>query len=218
LPAGVGSSPRMWGTLEAFIFRKVVVRFIPTHVGNSRGACLLFYGLTVHPHACGELRPRGFAIHSVDGSSPRMWGTLVQASPISEIDRFIPTHVGNSISAIVACWFFPVHPHACGELDVIRAAYEALDGSSPRMWGTQVGQPLHHMERRFIPTHVGNSVVSRVSVEMQPVHPHACGELVCAVPPDFTVDGSSPRMWGTLNECGLVLRLCRFIPTHVGNS
>ena len=54
-------------------------------------------------------------------------------------DRFIPTHVGNTLELIARVYAETVHPHACGE-HVNRATPGMLqDGSSPRMWGTRVG-------------------------------------------------------------------------------
>ena len=74
----LGSSPRMWGTRYGGELARRVVRFIPTHVGN-----------TSYNH-------RGLVIPS--GSSPRMWGTLVGDTLVEAQVRFIPTHVGNTSS------------------------------------------------------------------------------------------------------------------------
>ena len=51
---------------------------------------------------------------------------------------------------------------------------------------------------RFIPTHVGNALVS--------------------VYPDVFYAGSSPRTWGTQDQNGIIVLDERFIPTHVGNA
>gem|GEM_PF-5505782 len=52
-------------------------RFIPTHVGNTIYLLSDFVSLTVHPHACGEHLVIQKCPLSHDGSSPRMWGTLL---------------------------------------------------------------------------------------------------------------------------------------------
>ena len=92
---GVGSSPRMWGTVETPLAGVVTVRFIPTHVGNgasmTAGACTR----AVHPHACGERCISVVVSASHAGSSPRMWGTVLPAADDHVAIRFIPTHVGN---------------------------------------------------------------------------------------------------------------------------
>ena len=51
-----------------------------------------------------------------------------------------------------------------------------------------------------------------------PVHPHACGELTSEFVKENARYGSSPRMWGTRENDEEVINMCRFIPTHVGNS
>ena len=92
-----GSSPRMWGTRA---IREVLVRgvrFIPTHVGNTVHHEKRDPGVPVHPHACGEHFAKGGDPDLAVGSSPRMWGTLSVPSRTFLVDRFIPTHVGNTL-------------------------------------------------------------------------------------------------------------------------
>ena len=50
-----GSSPRMWGTPFSETDFLIILRFIPTHVGNSPAAGFPCSAVPVHPHACGEL-------------------------------------------------------------------------------------------------------------------------------------------------------------------
>ncbi len=50
----IGSSPRMWGTQKTGKTFVPVLRFIPTHVGNTLFCLLVLWDNTVHPHACGE--------------------------------------------------------------------------------------------------------------------------------------------------------------------
>ncbi len=86
------------------------------------------------------------------------------------------------------------------------------------MWGTRRQSGIAYSCQRFIPTHVGNSKSSPSFPSAIAVHPHACGELfsLSSLNPKFF--GSSPRMWGTRSFMGSKWILCRFIPTHVGNS
>ena len=213
-----GSSPRMWGTLHRSGCDDLLVRFIPTHVGNSQMFVGTRTGDTVHPHACGELIAHHIKIGMLTGSSPRMWGTLVSGGSTQNVVRFIPTHVGNSSISYDALFFGAVHPHACGELQVTAAALFSWVGSSPRMWGTHYRNFPIISEFRFIPTHVGNSTILGYPFDTGAVHPHACGELRSRRPRSRTGLGSSPRMWGTLLVCKLYPVETRFIPTHVGNS
>jgi len=152
-----GSSPRMWGTLRSLQRVNMLFRFIPTHVGNTNRLVNLRRVAAVHPHACGEHSASATIVLNNCGSSPRMWGTLVLDGCSSGINRFIPTHVGNTQAASSTSSQGTVHPHACGEHNRSRNLLTTIPGSSPRMWGTRL--VLLHLKRtdRFIPTHVGNT-------------------------------------------------------------
>ena len=91
-------------------------------------------------------------------------------------------------------------------------------GSSPRTWGTVCPVSAASAVRRFIPTHVGNSVVQQTVHRALPVHPHARGEQSCQALPISLLTGSSPRTWGTGIHQRRRTGRWRFIPTHVGNS
>ena len=91
-----GSSPRVWGTPVRALWLVNFCRFIPTCVGNSFSESGSRSHSSVHPHVCGELRKRSLRLISPVGSSPRVWGTLIPYRTGSDIDRFIPTCVGNS--------------------------------------------------------------------------------------------------------------------------
>ncbi len=49
-----GSSPRVWGTPCRCVSRSLIVRFIPTRVGNASQPAPGLRARPVHPHACGE--------------------------------------------------------------------------------------------------------------------------------------------------------------------
>ena len=93
-----GSSPRMWGTLFFIHYNRISVRFIPTHVGNTLHDSKTSLTSPVHPHACGEHAAAGSGWRIERGSSPRMWGTLAGYPFDQRMNRFIPTHVGNTRS------------------------------------------------------------------------------------------------------------------------
>jgi len=96
LEIAAGSSPRMWGTLLVSAQGRWVVRFIPTHVGNTRMSFRPRTPSSVHPHACGEHSVPSYSAVPFGGSSPRMWGTLNWVKFERSDMRFIPTHVGNT--------------------------------------------------------------------------------------------------------------------------
>ena len=71
---------------------------------------------------------------------------------------------------------------------------------------------------RFIPTPVGNTYAALEKKNLVPVHPHACGEHY-SNPGDLVFDpGSSPRLWGTHYFAYYMELYARFIPTPVGNT
>ncbi len=172
-----GSSPRMWGTRRQLADGALNLRFIPTHVGNTGKPHLRLLRSPVHPHACGEHGIANSRHDGDSGSSPRMWGTRVEAA--------------RALASAA------VHPHACGEHCPLSGSMKSIPGSSPRMWGTLRPVCADTDLRRFIPTHVGNTTGVTACARCNAVHPHACGEHPC--PPQMIQagTGSSPRMWGT---------------------
>ncbi len=171
-----GSSPRMWGTPGQQLQPGGPLRFIPTHVGNTSLQTDSHCYPAVHPHACGEHRTEEITQRVEDGSSPRMWGTPSEAGQGRLAQRFIPTHVGNTLRGWPRSASPAVHPHACGEhLECVGKRLRS-GGSSPRMWGTLGVYPLRGYRVRFIPTHVGNTLLPLCWLVLSSVHPHACGE------------------------------------------
>ena len=180
---GIGSSPRLRGTVIApqagaamkrFIpapagnrlhWRDLrpdyAARFIPAPAGNSRGCEPNSKNTSVHPRACG--------------------GTGLLGADALTVTRFIPAPAGNSrcFPAHVASCVSTVHPRACGEQNIIATSASSSAGSSPRLRGTggQYGCVLH--SGRFIPAPAGNR-----------------SGVGCSVASGW-ISGSSPRLRGT---------------------
>jgi len=53
------------------------------------------------------------------GSSPRTWGTPGRDGQRAELDRFIPTYMGNADGVDSHLRSRPVHPHVHGERVVV---------------------------------------------------------------------------------------------------
>ena len=172
----------------------------------------------VHPHACGENNPLLEAWDKRAGTSPRMWGKLVQSYFGIRDLRYIPTHVGKTIRYIIGKEIQPVHPHACGENDVTVTEGELNVGTSPRMWGKPSSLPGPHMPDRYIPTHVGKTFGKAHRKIYPPVHPHACGENGISLEILSLDIGTSPRMWGKRRFARILMMQARYIPTHVGKT
>ena len=86
------------------------------------------------------------------GSSPRVWGILIDAGHLESAARFIPTRVGNTRPRSAAWTGSPVHPHACGEYKSTGRIDGMVAGSSPRVWGIRPAQWDDLFIYRFIPT------------------------------------------------------------------
>ena len=74
----------------------MILRFIPTYVGNTQHLLFVLFPQSVHPHVCGEHIAEIKQWLWLIGSSPRMWGTPDPDTLKFLIDRFIPTYVGNT--------------------------------------------------------------------------------------------------------------------------
>ena len=172
--------------------------FIPTFVGNQTLAIMTL-----------DRNP---------GSSPHTWGTPERGVFRDHAPRFIPTCVGNSAQPGRLLRVRTVHPHMRGELMSYGAGLEHIGGSSPHAWGTPIKAILHNHHFRFIPTCVGNSrdcIIRHYSVS---VHPHMRGELRAIRPARISTSGSSPPVWGTLQDLQPSQWQNRSIPTCAGNS
>ena len=216
--APAGSSPREWGTLSAAISSCLVMRFIPTRVGNTRAIPIDAGRLPVHPHASGEHRSSSIRQQVRCGSSPREWGTRDLRTCRGTRRRFIPTRVGNTPCRSGKGLSPAVHPHASGEHSGSWCNVGVFRGSSPREWGTRATNHPYRTTQRFIPTRVGNTRRKRLSGHSQTVHPHASGEHTGSYTSGYGQTGSSPREWGTLCSVNAVVEERRFIPTRVGNT
>ena len=174
-----GSPPRTWG--------------IPDRCPVWRTAH------PVHPHARGEYVFTQIARGRANGSPPRTWGILLKVvifylyigSPPRTwgilrhscfplcVQRFTPTHVGNTCRPEGPGRRSAVHPHARGEYLPVSQLIKPGNGSPPRTWGIHLRPAWKRRLHRFTPTHVGNTR-----------YPAAAGRAAAASP---------PRTWGILS-------------------
>ena len=152
-----GSSPRAWGIHFIQERVRILLRFIPTCVGNTMPPPLTASASPVHPHVRGEYEAHVGKSTAAAGSSPRAWGIPGEAEAGSAEERFIPTCVGNTRPSSVPSRHWPVHPHVRGEYLLSSSRMLQYDGSSPRAWGIHQAIKFHVADDRFIPTCVGNT-------------------------------------------------------------
>ena len=132
-----GSSPRAWGTHFSYRVAPQGAGLIPTGVGNTQLGRQNPGRVGAHPHGRGEhlnlLNSPGMR----RGSSPRAWGTRPRAGCGPGPPRLIPTGVGNTPGEPSSCSSTTAHPHGRGEHLHQGGVVAALEGSSPRAWGTR---------------------------------------------------------------------------------
>ena len=92
---GVGSSPRLRGTVDSLLLLDEAERFIPAPAGNGRSGSPTTPPASVHPRACGERTTFWMPSFQSDGSSPRLRGTVRIWARLLAIRRFIPAPAGN---------------------------------------------------------------------------------------------------------------------------
>ena len=152
-------------------------RIIPADAGNTAVAVPQFAGVRDHPRGCGEHTADHPMDNDLQGSSPRMRGTLVADPRRSGIWRIIPADAGNT----------RLHGPVAGR----------LPGSSPRMRGTPTRMNNEQNRPRIIPADAGNTMDDKDTVSDARDHPRGCGEHYPGVIMGFEPGGSSPRMRGT---------------------
>ena len=78
---------------------------LPVNVGHN----------SVHPRVCGERLFPVDCTWAIDGSSPRVRGTVWNKGFRNVGFRFIPACAGNGSPSSPQWSDLPVHPHVCGE-------------------------------------------------------------------------------------------------------
>ena len=91
-------------------------------------------------------------------------------------------------------------------------------GSSPRVRGQELANPIFQHNAFIIPTRVGTSSCRQAPTAFYRDHPHACGDKSVTGVEDYTVPGSSPRVWGQGRFAPDGVSYTGIIPTRVGTS
>ncbi len=151
-----------------------------------------------HPRVCGEHFLALSTKPDNAGSSPRMRGTPPSA----------PEVVGGVRD----------HPRVCGE-HIDRIIVIPQDrGSSPRMRGTHIFRSISNDRAGIIPAYAGNTRRDSWNIIAARDHPRVCGEHVKRYRRGHIIQGSSPRMRGTLFLSVIACRPCGIIPAYAGNT
>ena len=208
----------MRGTLTHNRLVNVITGIIPAYAGNTAVVTKRIVKIEDHPRVCGEHRAQRVAADPERGSSPRMRGTLEVLQRIFHGDGIIPAYAGNTCrirSPPRSRWD---HPRVCGEHLVDGSETGEWAGSSPRMRGTLPRAGLRQWQLGIIPAYAGNTGVMTPSYSPIRDHPRVCGEHKIRRQIHTIRRGSSPRMRGTLIECGRACFRVRIIPAYAGNT
>lgn len=99
-----GSSPPTWGIQAGGVLIALMLRIIPTYVGNTSFWLLCWNLVQDHPHLRGEYwRACRTSGHSW-GSSPPTWGIPYLSRVLGNKKRIIPTYVGNTKFKSCSIW------------------------------------------------------------------------------------------------------------------
>ena len=214
-----GSSPRLRGTGRDHDAQGRGLRFIPAPAGNGRTSWPTTSKKPVHPRACGERTRSASMICSAIGSSPRLRGTASRVVLMSVIGRFIPAPAGNGAPRTRAETGLSVHPRACGERSSGIPVAASLNGSSPRLRGTDGAQADVSTACRFIPAPAGNGLVGvRPARWAHGSSPRLRGTELKPGGGWINPIGSSPRLRGTVVVHRVSGLVGRFIPAPAGNG
>ena len=118
--------------------------------------------------------------------------------------RITPACAGNSTAGKVAAKGIGDHPRVCGEQRRKGLTRHQLAGSPPRVRGTAETLRRRKKDERITPACAGNSSFFYRSNCMSWDHPRVCGEQYLPLLLFGGVQGSPPRVRGTV-----FLKVCR---------
>ena len=150
-----GSSPRVWGQEDMQAIMATPKRIIPTRMGTRESPTSRRGRHEDHPHAYGDKTAMSMELYQPQGSSPRVWGQVLEMQKRGYTVGIIPTRMGTSINFVRYFWLFKDHPHAYGDKPVCKQTRHTRRGSSPRVWGQGIQHSNYAVIVRIIPTRMG---------------------------------------------------------------
>ena len=132
-----GSSPRMRGARGAAGRYLHVHGIIPAYAGSTTRPSNPSSWRRDHPRVCGEHHFAVMITAFFPGSSPRMRGALISASPALPCIGIIPAYAGSTVRHGRFGSRSRDHPRVCGEHSFAIANGSQAQGSSPRMRGAR---------------------------------------------------------------------------------
>ena len=171
-----------------------------------------------HPRVCGEQIAREGAGEARAGSPPRVRGTGRIIYRCNSKHGITPACAGNRLILCAMVKFAWDHPRVCGEQCIKSAFRSCLQGSPPRVRGTESGAGMIGQENRITPACAGNSHQPAPSLRIPTDHPRVCGEQVAPWLEKILFKGSPPRVRGTARMNPFSLGRNWITPACAGNS
>ena len=171
-----------------------------------------------HPRVCGENAASEGPVDTGRGSSPRVRGKRVGSAAAIRLRGLIPACAGKTQRGSQGRLERPAHPRVCGENKLRNPVIPKDMGSSPRVRGKPNQQGLGSPPCGLIPACAGKTAQAQAWAETITAHPRVCGENRCLGAPEFTHEGSSPRVRGK-RIYGIITALVpRLIPACAGKT
>ena len=167
---------------------------------------------------CGEHLRADFGELDVEGSSPRVRGTLLGTAPYAGRPGIIPACAGNTRLIDGGGDEGGDHPRVCGEHGTADITGAGISGSSPRVRGTRIQRADHSRDAGIIPACAGNTHEVLSNSRKTRDHPRVCGEHLVFGCVAVMRRGSSPRVRGTRDHVGNFGAGLGIIPACAGNT
>ena len=134
----IGSPPRVRGTDGPDRLADQGERITPACAGNRMTIWREGGGSLDHPRVCGEQWSAQGSLIGGWGSPPRVRGTAFLVMVKKCVLRITPACAGNSGTLALLENFLQDHPRVCGEQALTTIVAESLQGSPPRVRGTDI--------------------------------------------------------------------------------
>ena len=151
----------------------------------------------VYPHLRGAATGLGKIGVFPYGISPLAWGSLVNKLEREFIFRYIPTCVGQPFWPPWGGLVWWVYPHLRGAASILRHRCQLHRGISPLAWGSLPLGCIATMEKRYIPTCVGQPMQDIRNRIYWRVYPHLRGAAASKWLQQCLNTGISPLAWGS---------------------
>ena len=208
----------MRGTVFVICGAKERARITPACAGNSIFMFDTGFIAKDHPRVCGEQPPFMAVGQSAGGSPPRVRGTDDEQDLNIAKVGITPACAGNSRYPCHGHAQGRDHPRVCGEQGDGEVDEVLLEGSPPRVRGTDHESHGAIYARRITPACAGNSLKLIFIQITTKDHPRVCGEQARGRWRSHGLAGSPPRVRGTGVFIQSESKSVRITPACAGNS